>query len=211
MRLHLFAGDSVTDCGRTFFDPEVAAGHLGDGWVRVVAALLGHRDPEHHRVLNAGVSGDRVGDLAVRWERDVERFAPQTLTVLIGVNDALLAPPTAVDAFADRYAEILGRVPPSVDRLVIAEPFVLPVDDRARALREVTRPLLEVVRSAAAAAGAVLLPLDRLFEEACRQAAPAWWAPDGVHPSAAGHGLIADAWLRAVAEGPGAATRAARA
>jgi acyl-CoA thioesterase I len=24
---------------------------------------------------------------------------------------------------------------------------------------------------------------------------PTWWAPDGVHPSAAGHGLIADAWL----------------
>jgi lysophospholipase L1-like esterase len=44
----------------------------------------------------------------------------------------------------------------------------------------------------------VLLPLDARFQEACTRAAPSWWAPDGVHPSAAGHGLIADAWLATV-------------
>jgi lysophospholipase L1-like esterase len=202
VRLHLFAGDSVTDSGRTFFDPEVTAGHLGDGWVRVVAALLGHREPEQHRVLNAGVSGDRVEDLAARWERDVEAFAPQTLTVLIGVNDVLLEPRTPVDTFTDRFAELLGRVPASVERLVLAEPFVLPVDDGTRELRERVRALVKAVRSSAAAVpGAVLLPLDQLFAAASERAHPAWWAPDGVHPSAAGHGLIAEAWL-AVVEPP---------
>jgi lysophospholipase L1-like esterase len=203
----------VTDCGRTFFDPEVAAGHLGDGWVRVVAALLGHREPEQHQVLNAGVAGDRVEDLVARWGRDVERFAPQTLTVLIGVNDVLLAPPTTVDAFAARYAELLGRVPGSVERLILAEPFVLPADDGPSELRERVRPLVESVRALAAAVpGAVLLPLDRLFAEACTRARPSWWAPDGVHPSAAGHGLIAEAWLAALAAPPApGATGAARA
>jgi acyl-CoA thioesterase I len=45
----------------------------------------------------------------------------------------------------------------------------------------------------------VHLPLARLFAAACERAEPAWWAPDGVHPTAAGHGLIAEAWLDAVA------------
>ena len=195
----LFAGDSVTDCGRTFFDPRVEAGELGDGWVRIVAALLDHRQPEQHRFYNAGVSGDRVHDLEKRWERDVVPFSPEVLTVLVGVNDSLRQPPTPLDRFEESYASLLNAVPSSVRLLVVAEPFVVPVDDGARALREAAGPHLEVVRSLAGSYdGAVLLELDRLFLDACTRAAPSWWAADGVHPTAAGHGLIAEAWLRAV-------------
>lgn len=198
----LFAGDSVTDCGRTFFAPDVSVGHLGDGWVGIVAALLGHHHPGRHRVLNAGVSGDRVADLAVRWERDVERVSPAVLTVLIGVNDVLLPPATPLDRFEADYAALLERIPSSVQRLVIAEPFVTPVDDHARDLRRELEPFLEVVRDIVPTVdGAVLLPLARLFDEACGRAEPAWWAADGVHPTAAGHGLIAETWLAAALAG----------
>lgn len=199
MTRFLFAGDSVTDCGRTFFAPDVGAGELGAGWVRVVAGVLGHREPERHQLLNAGVAGDRVGDLLARWERDVADHAPQVLTILVGVNDALLQPPTAPDVFEDQLARLLERVPPSVELLVIAEPFVLPATPAAVELRERHQVNLDVVRAGAASVdGAVLVPLDDLFRAACTRAAPSWWAPDGVHPSVAGHALIADAWLRAV-------------
>lgn len=195
MRRLLFAGDSVTDCGRTFFDPDVASGHLGDGWVRVVAALLGGRRPGVHEVLNAGVAGDRVADLTARWERDVVSHAPQVLTILIGVNDVLLEPRTDEAAFERDYRRILEQVPPSVERLVIAEPFVLPVDERTEALRATAEPHLEIVRALAAEVGAVRLPLAKLFGKACQQAPPAWWAADGIHPTAAGHGFLAEMWL----------------
>lgn len=204
MSLLLFAGDSVTDCGRTFFDAEVAAGHLGDGWVRVVAAQLGHRRPGEDRVLNAGVAGDRVADLAARWDHDVERFAPQVLTILIGVNDVLLEPRTPLADFEAAYLDLLVRVPQSVERLVVAEPFVLPVDAPARALHEALRPYVQVVRRLVSDVdGALALPLDDLFDDACRRAEPRWWAGDGVHPTAAGHGLIAEAWLRSGLDLPG--------
>jgi lysophospholipase L1-like esterase len=196
---YLFAGDSVTDCGRTFFDPDVEAGILGDGWVRIVAALLGHREPGRHEFLNAGVSGDRVGDLAARWGRDVEAFAPEVLTILIGVNDVLLAPPTPPERFGERYAELLGRIPASVRRLVVAEPFVVAATAEAADLRARAAPHLEIVRTLVASTpGAVLLPLDARFQDACTRAAPSWWAADGVHPTAAGHGLIAETWLAAI-------------
>ncbi len=193
-------GDSVTDCGRTFFDPDVSAGHLGDGWVRVVASLLGHRQPGAHEVLNAGVSGDRVADLADRWERDVVALSPDVLTVLVGVNDVLLEPRTDDGSFERSYRQILETVPSSVERLVIAEPFILPVDERAEAIRTSAAPHLEAVRALAREVGAARLPLVELFERACEQATPAWWAADGVHPTAAGHGLIAEAWLSQMAE-----------
>lgn len=198
MRRLLFAGDSVTDCGRTFFAPEVGAGHLGDGWVRIVAALLGARRPGGHEVLNAGVSGDRVADLAARWERDVAVHAPQVLTVLIGVNDVLLAPRTDAQAFELAYRGILDRVPASVERLVIAEPFVLPVDEHTAALRESLRPFQAIVRRLAGDTGAALLPLSEQLDAAAPP--PAWWAADGIHPTVAGHGLIAEWWLALTGE-----------
>jgi len=200
VRRLLFAGDSVTDCGRTFFDPDVAAGHLGDGWVRVVAALLGARRPAAHEVRNAGVAGDRVADLAARWERDVVAHGPQVLTVLVGVNDVLLEPRTEGAAFERAYRRILEQVPPSVERLVIAEPFILPVDDRTEALRAAAVPHLQIVRSLAAEVGAVHVPLVERFAVACQQAPASWWATDGIHPTAAGHGLIAETWLAAMAD-----------
>ncbi|MFA5886123.1 MAG: SGNH/GDSL hydrolase family protein [Acidimicrobiia bacterium] len=199
MTRFLFAGDSVTDCGRTFFAPEVGAGELGAGWVRVVAGQLGLREPERHQFLNAGVSGDRVGDLLGRWDRDIVDHAPQVLSILIGVNDALLQPRTAFEVFEARFATLLDRVPPTVERLIIVEPFVVPATPQAAELRERHLANLEVVRAGAASADrAVLVPLDELFVRACDRAAPTWWAPDGVHPSVAGHALIADAWLEAI-------------
>lgn len=198
MTTFAFAGDSVTDCGRTFFDPDVGAGHLGDGWVRIVAALLGHRRPGGDRFLNAGVSGDRVADLADRWDRDVVAHRPDVLTVLIGVNDVLLEPPSSIDQVEAAYRSLLGHVPETVSALVLADPFAVPVVGGEPLVRAVA-PLAELVATLAGEVGAVHLPLARLFEDACERAEPAWWAPDGVHPSAAGHGLIAEAWLAAVA------------
>jgi acyl-CoA thioesterase I len=192
-----FAGDSVTDCGRTFFDPDVGAGHLGDGWVRIVAALLGHRRPGRDRFLNAGVSGDRVSDLADRWTRDVAAHRPDVLTVLIGVNDVLLEPPSAPADVETAYRSILEQVPDSVSMLVLADPFALPVLGGEPLTRAVV-PLVDLVAALAEDVGAVHLPLARLFAAACERAEPTWWAPDGVHPTAAGHGLIAEAWLGAV-------------
>jgi acyl-CoA thioesterase I len=193
----LFAGDSVTDCGRTFHGPDVAAGHLGDGWVRIVAALLGHRRPGRDRVLNAGVAGDRVADLADRWERDVAAHEPEVLTVLIGVNDAWWDPPTVAADLETTYRSLLDRVPASVETLVLAEPFAVPVGDGA-ALVDGLAPTVELVRTLATERGAVHLPLAALFADACERARPGWWAPDGIHPSAAGHGLIAEGWLDTV-------------
>lgn len=197
MTTFAFAGDSVTDCGRTFFDPDVSAGHLGDGWVRIVAALLGHRRPGRDRFLNAGVSGDRVADLAARWDRDVVAHRPEVLTVLIGVNDVLLEPPSPFDQVEAAYRSLLGDVPETVSTLVLADPFALPVVGGGPLVRDVT-PLADLVSTLAGEVGAVHLPLARRFAEACERAEPAWWAADGVHPSAAGHGLIAEAWLEAV-------------
>jgi lysophospholipase L1-like esterase len=44
--------------------------------------------------------------------------------------------------------------------------------------------------------GADLIPLDGHFASAATRAPASYWLPDGVHPSPAGHALIAEAWLK---------------
>ena len=41
------------------------------------------------------------------------------------------------------------------------------------------------------------MPLQHLFDEACKLAEPAYWLRDGVHPTAMGAEVIARAWLEA--------------
>jgi lysophospholipase L1-like esterase len=47
-------------------------------------------------------------------------------------------------------------------------------------------------------AGAIFLGLQAMFDQLSRRALPAYWAADGVHPSVAGHGAIAQLWLETV-------------
>jgi lysophospholipase L1-like esterase len=81
---------------------------------------------------------------------------------------------------------------------VICEPFLLPIPDDRIAWREDLDPRIAACRRIAREFDALYLPLDGLFAAAaCRQSL-AYWLPDGVHPSLAGHAFIADAWINLV-------------
>ncbi|MCX7799722.1 MAG: SGNH/GDSL hydrolase family protein [Fimbriimonadales bacterium] len=196
----LFQGDSITDCGRDRNDPA----SLGFGYAMMVGAWVGASHPDLGiRFLNRGISGDRVKDLEARWERDAIELRPDWLSILIGINDVWRRydanDPTTVDAFQATYRRILQRAADAnIQNLVLLEPFVLPFPEDRCAWREDLDPKIDAVRCLAREFGAIYVPLDGLFASAAARREPSFWAPDGVHPSAAGHALIAQAWLRAV-------------
>ena len=64
--------------------------------------------------------------------------------------------------------------------------------------REDLAPKIAVVRRLAAEFDAIHIAMDDLFTEAAIARPAAQWLPDAVHPTAAGHALIAAAWLRAI-------------
>ena len=61
-------------------------------------------------------------------------------------------------------------------------------------------PDMEAVRTVAAECGQIFLPLQEMFDDACALAPAEYWIGDGVHPTVAGHKLIADAWMRTFEE-----------
>ena len=192
-RTLVFAGDSVTDCGRRT-DPD----GLGGGYVRTLYDDLGPRRP---RIVNAGISGNRAADLAARWSADVLAHEPSVVSILIGINDTWRRydedDPTTAESFEESYRAMLD---PLTCPVVVIEPFLLPVKDGQEAWREDLDPKLDVVRKLAVEYGAILVPADVELNRQAAAVGAATLAGDGVHPSPAGHRAIADLWRRVVLE-----------
>lgn len=206
----LFQGDSITDCGRS---REAAAAPndllgLGQGYAMMAAAeLLSTRPADCLRVFNRGVSGNRVVDLYARIQGDILNLKPDVLSILIGVNDTWhgknpdWSNGVAIPKYERIYRDLLNEVREALPnvKFVLCEPFVL----RCGVVRDDWVGEIDGRRAAVAKLakefGAVLVPFQSMFDEAINQAPPEHWAADGVHPSAAGHLLMAKCWLEKTA------------
>ncbi|WAP53183.1 SGNH/GDSL hydrolase family protein [Arthrobacter sp. ATA002] len=191
----VFAGDSVTDCGRR----EGAGGGLGEGYVRLLAESAGLHRTE---VLNRGVGGDRVEDLARRWDADVVIESPHAVSVMVGINDTWRRYDAGQESdhatFLARYRALLERLAPDT-AVVLMEPFLLPVTAGQQSWREDLDPKIAAVRRLAKEFGAVLVRTDEILNSLVASGRPPEsLALDGVHPTPEGHAAIADAWLEAV-------------
>lgn len=190
----VFFGDSVTDC-RHRQDPD----QLGQGYVRMLAegAL------QDRRVSNAGISGNRVVDLQHRLAEDVLAERPDVVSIMIGVNDTWRRfdrdDPTSTEAYEAGYRDLVARVLESGARLVLAEPFVVPVtDEQETAWRDDLDPRIAVVHRIGSEIGAVVVPTDRELNRLAAGQGAQTLAADGVHPTPAGHQAIAALWARTV-------------
>ena len=202
----LFQGDSITDASRNrmVLEPNVARA-LGTGYPLLVASdVLRDRPERGYRFINRGISGNKVPDLAQRWATDTLALQPDVLSILIGVNDywhhLLNGYPGTVKDYEDAYTALIDQTRRELPRvrLVILEPFVL----RTGAVDARWFPEFDERRAAAARvaqrARATWVPLQEKLDSAARKTGPGYWAADGVHPTPAGHELIAEQWRKAV-------------
>ena len=197
----LFIGDSVTDSGRDYQN----ASSLGNGYAMMTAAGYSAKNPgKQGTFFNRGISGNRVRDLKNRWQKDCLDLQPNVISILIGINDTWRRydhqDPTSTKDYERDFRAILDSAQTALHPVfVLCEPFVLPVPEDRRAWREDLDPRIQVVRQLAIDYHAILVPLDGIFAQAAAaRCDPAFWLPDGVHPSFAGHALIAQEWLKAV-------------
>ncbi|MBT3880251.1 MAG: SGNH/GDSL hydrolase family protein [Candidatus Scalindua sp.] len=187
----LFQGDSITDCNRNREDPD----SRGDGYVDLITETLADRHLQQNiKFINRGISGDKIRDLSLRWERDCISIKPDILSILIGVNDTLLTPS---EQFEEEYRMLLTRTTRALDpKIILCEPFLLQGDNNA--YRDDLNPKIKIVHKLSEEFRTLLLPLDKIFRESCSLHPPEYWAPDGVHPTPAGHALIAKSWIKYV-------------
>lgn len=195
----LFQGDSITDAGRT-----QGGGEMGSGYPALISAWTAALNPERKvYFLNRGISGNRSGDLLARWQNDCLDLRPNVISILAGVNDSWHrfkhGIETSASQFEKNYRALLEQASRALTvQIVLLEPFVLPVVADYSRFREDLDPKIHIVRKLAVEYNASLIPLDGIFARAsCRRPAE-FWAADGVHPTPAGHALIAQAWIQTV-------------
>lgn len=192
----VLVGDSVTDCGRSRSDDH----DLGSGWAALVGAALTADPSTARRVLNRGISGHRAVDLAARWDDDVLAVEPDTVAIMIGINDTWRRydsdDPTSTADFASTCTGLVERtVAAGVPRIILLEPVLTPISAAQWEWRADLDPKISALRRIAVEHHCELVPTDALLNAAAPTLSSGALAADGVHPTEHGHRLIADAFL----------------
>ena len=211
----LFQGDSITDMGRgRTDDPNHLLGH---GYAFIIAAMEAARYPERNvAFINRGIGGDDSRDLAARWQTDALDLQPDVLSLLVGVNDLGHAfrdgYPLSVEEYEATCDQLLAgvlAVSPHL-KIILGEPFLTlgtMSASRFEERRETMRQIQAAVRKLAEKYRAPLVPYQAMFEDAARRVPIEHWIWDGVHPTFAGHQLMADEWRRVYRDFYGAPRR----
>jgi lysophospholipase L1-like esterase len=202
----LFQGDSITDGNRgRNNDPNHILGH---GYAFLIAARFGAQYPERGLTfINRGISGNKVPDLAARWRKDTVDLKPDVVSVLIGVNDIWHTLNAGQAVSAEKYeagydqllADTVTALPKA--KLVLCEPFILP-GNATKGQWELwlahAKQFQAIVEKLGAKYHAPVVRFQKVFDDAVKRAPAEYWIWDGVHPTCAGHQLMADEWARTV-------------
>jgi lysophospholipase L1-like esterase len=202
----VFLGDSITDanCNKPtpaegLFDP------MGRGYVTMVDSLLGAVYPERAiRVINTGISGSNVRDLASRWKVDVLDLKPDWISIMIGTNDVWRQFDSPKqdrgvnpEDYESTYARLLEQSRKNLNGVVLMTPFYLE-PNKSDAMRVRMDQYGAIVKKLARKFDAVFVDTQAAFDKVLPHYYPAELSWDRVHPSQTGHMILAKAFLDGV-------------
>jgi lysophospholipase L1-like esterase len=203
----LFQGDSITDAGRKKEEPAANnSAALGKGYAFIAASELLQKYPEKDlQIYNKGISGNKVYQLAERWDADCFDLKPTVLSILVGVNDfwhTLTGKYTGtIETYRTDFDKLLDRTKQKLPelKLIIGEPYAV---TGVKAVDDKWYPAFNDYRAAARQVadkyGAVFIPYQAIYDKAIKSAPGSYWTPDGVHPGLPGAALMATAWQETV-------------
>tara|TARA_B100001057_G_scaffold106405_1_gene104043 strand:- start:4804 stop:5511 length:708 start_codon:yes stop_codon:yes gene_type:complete len=202
----LFQGDSITDSNREKIK-ELPNNPIsfGEGYPFLIASELLFKNPKKKlQIYNRGISGNKVPDLDIRWEKDCISLKPSVLSIMIGINDFWHVKDLAYDGtpkvFENGYRNLLKKTKNYLPntKIIICEPFILLGTSIDKGWPEEFKEYQKIVKNLSDEFQTVWVPFQEVFNKALEYAPVSYWAPDGVHPSIAGSQLMANAWVNKI-------------
>jgi len=205
----LFQGDSITDGRRK----RELFSSVGASYAGMVTGQLGYEHPGEYEFINRGISGNRSIDIYARIKSDIIELKPDYMSILCGTNDVWHDLGGRHDGIsAQKYEMILDLIISEVKealpniKIMVMGSFI--VEGTATQATEEEPDRWDILRTeiplrAAAAErvakkhGLPFIPLQEKFDEACKLAPPSYWVRDGFHPTAKGHWIIKEEWIKA--------------
>jgi acyl-CoA thioesterase I len=193
----IFIRDSITASSKN-----MDSDRLGSGYVRLIKKEIS----DHIKVINKGVNGQRVTDLAFRWKRDVLDLEPDLVSISIGINDvwrlldSLGLNQVDVQKFEHVYRELLSQLTSrNPVKAVLMEPTIIDENPDSKG-NQMLISFVEVVRKLAKEFGAILVPTHQVFIDHIKSHPNTTLTTDGVHMNELGNQLMAVTWLEVVRE-----------
>ncbi|CEG26449.1 SGNH/GDSL hydrolase family protein [Bacillus sp. B-jedd] len=194
----VFIGDSITHWMKNENDP------IGTGYVRLVHDYLQVTYPEQEfEIFNEGLSGNRVTDLAERWEQDVLSVRPDFVSISIGINDVWrqLDSPDIEQVYHEQFEKVYESLLLSLKektnaRIILMEPTVIAEDVQSEGNVKLA-PYVEIVHKLAERYSAVLVPTHEAFISYLKTGKGKPLTLDGVHMNSMGNMLMAKTWVEA--------------
>ncbi len=198
MKTFLFQGDSITDADRQ----RENILNYGYGYPNIFAAKYLEENHNEYTFINKGISGNRIVDLYARIKIDLINLKPDYLSILIGINDVWHEIQSQNGVDNKKFKKVLSMLIEEVKealpdiKIIMLEPFVLKGPATEESWDEFyseTKLRAQSVKEVAAEYGLSFVPLQNKFNEATKDTETTYWLADGVHPTPAGHNLIAKA------------------
>ncbi len=196
----VFIGDSITDAGRT----EKPYSPYGFGYVHFTANYLLAKYPELNlRIINTGISGNTIGNLKNRWDKDCLNFKPDIISIMIGINDLWRKHTNQLDQAADakEYEVTFERLLLNAKQkkncqLMLCEPFMF-CDNPADPMRKGLNAYIEAIHRIAEQFNATVVQIQKQIDEKIKQITSYKWSDDMVHPFVWAHFWISQQWIQA--------------
>ncbi|MBD1381137.1 SGNH/GDSL hydrolase family protein [Metabacillus arenae] len=193
----LFIGDSITDSDRNA-DSE----KIGFGYVRLIRdTFICNQPNEIPTIINKGIGGDRVIDLAQRWEQDVLQQDADLISVSIGINDVWKQlkttgiEPVFPDQFEEVYRDTLIKVKERTNaQLILMEPTIIEENPDSKGNQLLIR-YVEIVHKLSKEFETLLVPTHTAFINYLKSNSEYSLTTDGVHMNTIGNMLMAKTWL----------------
>lgn len=200
----VFIGDSITDAFRDYGDPE----DLGIGYVKLLTTFLNLKYPYLQiKTYNRGINGHRLIDMKQRWQENCLALNPDIISILIGINDiwshhyaGLPMLPNFWKNFYETYNQLIEETKLKTDaQLVLVKVFALPYPQDRQTWQEDIFLMNQLIDRLAEKHQCMTVDLhSRLMALGREYGYALYTGNDGVHPTALGHGVIAQAWLQSM-------------
>ncbi len=177
------------------------------GYCSMLAALIAASYPERSiKVVNAGIGGNKIGDMLARVERDVLKHKPDWVTVNVGINDVWhgLGPNgkgTSLANYKTGLAQLLDILLGAGAQVVLLPPTVIE-ENLASVGNLVLMDYRAAMRAIANEKNLRVAPTDIDIDAALKSSNPqgrgTTLTTDGVHMAPAGDAVMACAVLKAL-------------
>jgi len=191
----LFFGDSITDNGRDYSNPDSLGAEWSYSHCVKLAKKLPLKYPEiDFKFYNRGINGHTTYDLLQRVQKDCIDLKPDVIILLIGIND-IWAHGEDDEFTKTNYTKLIQTIKENLKdtKLIIVAPFLLDLENADPTWRKNLERKLKIIDEYIKPHADVFIEPDKLFKSVyTKYITPECFSYDGVHPSEAGYVLIAN-------------------